>query len=883
MIEVKNLTCEYFKEPLGLDTQNPRISWQIESDKQEVKQSAYQLQVSKKQSFENPIYDQRFESHESILNEIKDLKLDPFTRYYFRVKIWCQGEVPTDWSPASFWETGFMNEEWEGEWITAPEKMEKSEASPYLYHSFNSRKEISQARVYATSLGVYELSINGSRVGDQYFSPGWTSYHNRIQYQAYDVTEYLTADHNEIGVSLGNGWYKGPFGFEGKKEIYGDTKAALVELHITYGDGTKVKIVTNKDWQAVATPILMSEIYHGETYDARLEDQRNHNVETVEVVNYPKHHIIHQQNEPVRKIDELIPLEIFTTREGDTVLDMGQNMVGWIKFNVRAEKGHQIALKHAEILDEEGNIYFGNLRKAEQKITYTCKGGGQEVFEPHFTFQGFRYVKLINFPEDVDLSDFTGEVLHSDMERTGDFETSNPLVNQLHHNIVWGQKGNFLDVPTDCPQRDERLGWTGDAQMFFKTASYLRNVGPFFNKWLKDLIADQLSNGGVPYVIPDIISKTDGNLGGVTHSVAAWGDAAVIIPWTLYVSYGDKRILEEQYSSMKAWVEYMRSQGEDENLWDTGFQLGDWLGLDSEPDTYTGVTDKTLIATAFFAYSTQILIRTAKVLELNDDLEAYEHLYKKIKDSYQDCFLKDNGSLQVQTQTAHVLTLMFNLVDKRSKEKIAADLVTLIEQEGVHLTTGFVGTPYLNLVLSENGYHYIASRLFLQKDYPSWLYQVTKGATTVWEHWDSIKPDGSFWSDDMNSFNHYAYGSIGEWMYKVLAGIDTDQTQPGYKHIHLAPKPGAELTWLRSTYHSMYGEIGSSWTFEGEVFTYNVSIPANTTATVTLPGAASPVKNQKLFLEAIGEYQFSGENVIVHIGSGNYKFQYEYNVLEGSL
>lgn len=472
---------------------------------------------------------------------------------------------------------------------------------------------------------------------------------------------------------------------------------------------------------------------------------------------------------------------------------------------------------------------------------------------------------------DINIEDFTGVVLHSDMSTTGSFESSNELINQLHRNINWGLKGNFLDVPTDCPQRDERLGWTGDAQMFFRTSAYLRNVAPFFTKWLKDLEADQLDNGGVPYVVPNIIQKTSGNLGGVTHSVAAWGDAAVIIPWSMYLSYGDKRILDVQYQSMKNWVEYIRNQGTKEELWDRGFQLGDWLGLDSEPDTYSGATDKTLIATAYFAYSTDLLRKTAEVLNKEEDAKTYRILRDKIKSAYQSLFILESWNLTVETQTAHVLTLMFELASENQMEKVAANLVELIKKENYHLTTGFIGAPYLNIVLSKHGYHDVACRLLLQTDYPSWLYQVTKGATTVWEHWDSIKEDGSFWSDDMNSFNHYAYGSIGEWLYKVLAGIDSTADKPGYKHILLEPRTGANLDWVSASVETMYGSVKSEWKISEKDMQYNVNIPANASATIVLRDI-SPLQvteRNKQLSDIEGLYQFyrNHTDTVIKLGS----------------
>ncbi len=886
MVHVHSLRCEYLDNPLGLDAEKPRISWKLSSNTRSTKQAAYQIQVSLDQQFSQVAWDSdKVESDQSVHIRLDQVKVVAFTTYFYRVRVWNNFGDISDWSEIAFWETGVLDfNNWRADWITAS-KEEDSDACDYLRKSFHLSKEVKYARAYASALGLYDLHLNGKRVGDRYFAPGWTSYKQRVQYQAYDITDQVHKGENAVGMILGNGWYKGYFGFEGRTNIYGDKRTGIAEIHVTYEDGEKEIIVTDDSWKASIGPIKMSEIYFGERYDARDElvgwTEKEYNDagwQETEIIDYPKKNIIFQQNEPVKKIEYIKPKEVFHTPEGDTVLDMGQNMVGWMLFRVKGDHGQEVSLTHAEILDKDGNFYVGNLRKATQKIIYILKGDPSgETFEPHFTFQGFRYVKLSGFADEIALEDFTGVVLHSDMASTGEFECSNDLVNQLHHNINWGLKGNFVDVPTDCPQRDERLGWTGDAQMFFRTSAYLKNVAPFFTKWLKDLEADQLENGGVPYVIPDIIQKTSGNLGGVTHSVAAWGDASVIIPWSMYVYFGDSRILAEQYQSMKQWVEYIRDQGTKEELWDTGFQLGDWLGLDSEPDTYTGATDKTLIATAYFAHSTELLVKTAEVLGKAEDVKAYQLLLDNIKNAYQERFLTDAGQLTVPTQTAHVLTLMFELVAEQTSKQIAADLATLIEKQNYHLTTGFIGAPYLNIVLSKYGYHDIACKLLLQTDYPSWLYQVTKGATTVWEHWDSIKEDGSFWSDDMNSFNHYAYGSIGEWLYKVLGGIDSSTSKPGYKHIVLEPRTGAEMDWVTASVDTNYGKVVSAWEYKEGVFSYHITVPVNTTATVILndvsPTQITEQDKPLSELEGVDSYRYENGSTFIELGSGSYAFK----------
>jgi alpha-L-rhamnosidase len=886
MAIVQKLRCEYMENPLGLDVQEPRVSWKIKSEARSWLQSAYQIQVSLDAEFRSILWDSgKVLSAQSLHVELSALTLQARQRYYYQIRVWSHSDEITAWSEGAFFEMGLLAaSDWKADWISAPIEQFSidSEVSPLLRHKFNSNGVIKSARIYATSLGLYELQLNGQRVGDQYFTPGWTSYKHRLQYQTYDVTNLLTNGDNVIGATLGAGWYKGNLAWENQKHIFGNRTALLLQLHIAYEDGTEETILSNEQWSVAASAILMSELYHGETYDARLE--RTHwstsqydgaGWDSAEVIDHSKTILIAQENEPVRIIEEVQPIEHITTPAGETVIDFGQNMVGWVRFNIQGLAGQEVSIQHAEVLDQAGNFYTANLRKAKQTNTYILNGEGKECFEPHFSFQGFRYIKLIGFSGDIQLSDFVGIVLHSDMEPTGSFECSDPLINQLQHNILWGQKGNFLDVPTDCPQRDERLGWTGDAQMFIRTSAHLMNVAPFFTKWLRDLAADQLESGGVPFVIPHVLDENG-------YSSAAWGDAAVICPWTIYLCYGDTRILEQQYESMKAWVEYMHTQGENEFLWNTGFHFGDWLGLDSKPDSYIGATDRDFIATAFYAYSTSLLVKTAKVLNKTGDFTTYTDLHAKILEAFEAEFITPSGRLSVNTQTSTVLALMFNLVDGTAKERTVKKLLELLEESKFHLTTGFVGTPYLNLVLSQTGNTEAAYKLIFQTDYPSWLYQVTKGATTIWEHWDGIKEDGSFWSTDMNSFNHYAYGAIGDWLYRYVAGIDTDEAAPGYKHIQIKPHPGPRLTWAKAALESMYGLVHAEWQLtEGDTaMEIKITLPPNTTASIHLPNAqtASLLEDGIAIGQAKGvsELHQSDSGVSFDLGSGVYSFTYEY-------
>ncbi|MDF2669483.1 MAG: alpha-L-rhamnosidase [Paenibacillus sp.] len=885
-LQVMDLRCEYKHNPLGTDVMQPRISWKIEASKRDVAQSAYRIQAATDASFATSIvWDTgKHASDQSLHIEYGGTTLQSRTRYYYRVQAWDQNDSASDWSETAFWETALFNpSEWTAEWITANLPREEGDPEPnhQLRRTFTIQGELVSARIYATSLGLYKLYVNGADADDALFTPGWTSYNKRLQYQTYDVTSLLKEGINALGVQLANGWYKGNLGWAYQTDIYGKDRAALLQLHLTYADGRSEIVATDSSWSAAAGPILMSEIYHGETYDARLETdgwllasyEETSDWSKAVTLEHSKEILIAQENMPVRAIQEIKPIRTLTTPIGETVVDLGQNMVGWVRFSVEAPAGTVITIQHAEVLDKEGNFYTGNLRKAKQLITYICRGGAVEIYEPTFTFQGFRYVKIEGLANNESIaSSLVGVVIHTDLEETGTFHSSNELLNQLQRNIVWGQKGNFLDVPTDCPQRDERLGWTGDAQVFIRTSAFIMNVAPFFSKWLRDLEADQLPNGGVPYVIPQVLDEK-------SHSSAAWGDAAVICPWTLYECYGDTRILEVQYNSMKAWIDYMHAQGDDEFLWNTGFHFGDWLGLDAKEDSYIGATPKDLIATAYFAYSTHLFAKIAAILNRQDDAAVYSELHRNVVDHFRKEFVTPNGRLAAPTQTAHALALTFDLLEEKDRKRAADTLAAYITENKDKLTTGFVGTPYLCHALTRYGHIDVAFKLVLQEEYPSWLYSVLQGATTIWEHWDGIKPDGSFWSDNMNSFNHYAYGSVGDWLYRTVAGIDTDDQRTGYKRIHIRPNLTPALTHAKASYQSMYGEISAGWDTrtEGSI-SISITIPANTDAAVYLPGAklSSVRENGSELHHAAGVRQFTQteQGVALELGSGQYNFTY---------
>ncbi|HPW21126.1 MAG TPA: glycoside hydrolase family 78 protein [Vicinamibacterales bacterium] len=886
---VTALRTEHAENPIGIDVAAPRLSWQIRASARGVIQASYQIRVaSTERALAAPkglVWDSGIvSSEESAYRPYTGPPLQSGRRYYWQVRVWDRSGQASDWSQAAFWEMGLLTPaDWKASWIEPglQEDVTKSGPAPMLRREFVITGPIERARVYVTSHGMYEMELNGRRVGDAVLTPGWTSYHNRLQYQTYDVTSQLQKGRNAIGVTLGNGWYRGNLAWADGRNHYGERLALLAQLVLTYRGGKQEVVGTDAGWKAATGPILMSEIYHGETYDARLEKPgwsspgfADADWSPVKVADYPKTNLVAPAGPPVRRIEELKPVQTIRTPAGETVVDMGQNMVGWVRLKVQGPAGATVRLRHAEVLDKQGNFYTENLRGAKQTVEYTLKGAGVETFEPHFTFQGFRYVAVEGFPGELAPDSLTGVVVHSDMARTGAFETSKPLVNQLQHNIVWGQKGNFVDVPTDCPQRDERLGWTGDAQVFARTAAFNMDVAGFFTKWLRDVAADQLPSGSVPHVVPDILSRPDRPSAGS----AAWADAAVIIPWTMYLSYGDKRLLETQYPSMMKWVEYIRKRAGDDYIWSEDFAYGDWLAYASTASDYPGATTgKDLIATAFFAHSTDLVSRAARVIGRNDDAATYETLLGRIKNAFVREFVTATGRVGENTQTAYAVALQFDLLPEAMRAGAAARLAREINQRK-HLTTGFVGTPYLLHVLARYGYLDEAYLLLNRETYPSWLYPVKQGATTIWERWDGLKPDGTFQDKGMNSFNHYAYGAVGEWMYRVMAGLEIDPAAPAYKHALIQPRPGGGFTSVKASHDTPYGVIGSAWTLKDGQFELVVDVPPNTSARVWLPGAklASVTEGGQPLAAAPGikEPRQEGTAVLVEVGSGQYRFAY---------
>jgi alpha-L-rhamnosidase len=860
-MKIINLRCEYRENPIGIDILCPRLSWQLKSRKRGTRQTAYQIIA---ESANEIIWDTgKVNSSQSIHVAYDGPYLGSAQRVDWRVRVWDEGGEPTGFSEPAFWEMGLLKrEEWKGLWIGASlvGGPRTSSPCPFLRRSFSLDKPVAAARLYVTALGVYEASINGQRVGEAELAPGWTDFSKRVSYQTYDVTSLLHQGRNVIGAILGDGWYCGNLEWRGR-QFYGDRPKLLAQLTITHPDGSQTLIVSDQSWQTSFGPLLEADLIMGESYDARLEFH-NWTLPTSEMSGagggcwlpvqkfpHPDDLALVAQNGPSIKChEELLPItdpqEIKGWPQSQWLFDLGQNMVGRVRLKVCGPRGVTIRLRHGEVLNPDGTLYTTNLRTARQIDYYTLKGESQEIWEPRFTFHGFRYVEVAGYPGKPTREMITGVVLHTDNPPTGTFECSDPLVNQLQRNIQWGWKGNSLDIPTDCPQRDERLGWTGDAQVFCRTAVFNTDAAAFFTKWLQDLEDAQTRTGAIPPIAPDT------NIAGMDDGGPAWADAAIIVPWTIYQYYSDKRVLEERYGMMTRFVAYLVNTspgyirvnqtvdhwaGVNESLLD-GF--GDWLALDGSGKTEGG-TPKDLIGTAFFAYSARLLSHSAAALGKTKDAAQYERLYQHVRQAFINRFVTPDGLVTGGTQTGYVLALAFDLLPAECCQRAAIALVRDIKKKEMHLGTGFVGTPLLPFVLTKVGRLDVAYDLLFQKIWPSWLYAVTHGATTIWERWDGWTHDKGFQDPGMNSFNHYAYGAIGAWLYSVVAGIDADPAGPGYKHILLHPQPGGGLTHAKATLNCMYGLIVSDWQIENGKFEWDIVVPPNTTAMVTLPGKAT--------------------------------------------
>lgn len=836
-MNICDLRIEYRKNPKGLSVKIPRFSWKIAAEKENTIQAAYTIIVCCEGKI---VWDSgRIVSDQSVLVPYAGEQLDTEKRY--DVKLTVEDNYGEIQQKDTWFETGIFDTDLFKAQMITHNFPDDETACPVFYRRFRVGKVVKKASLFATAHGVYEMALNGRRIGEDYMAPGWTSYHHRLQYQYYDITEALqkkNATENVIEMTVGNGWYKGILGFDCKPNRYGDRVGAFAEIHVGYVDGTMDVIATDESWGVRTGSIRYSEIYMGETIDTDNPEIREGKVSAIP---FDKSLLTPQECEPVRVTERIAAKSVFRDPKGNVLVDFGQNLTGLVKIKIKGDKGQEIRIRHAEVLDRDGVFYPDTLRTAISHDTYILNGE-EQVLMPHFTFHGFRYIAVDGIAE-VKPELFTACAMHSDMEKIGSFHCSNEKVNRLQNNISWGLRDNFFDIPTDCPQRDERLGWMGDAQVFSWTAAFNRNTALFFTKWMRDIAAESSLEKGVPHVVPDIVGSC---------SSAAWSDAAVIIPWVVYQTYGDTRILEESWKCMHEWVDYIQDKTNEDGLWMTNYQFGDWLALDREQgDGSVGATDVYLVANAYYLYVTDLVRQTAEVLGRKQEAVYYQELYGKTLESFRREYFTERGRIVSETQTGCVLSLYFNLAREKDREKILHALTTNIENHKNHLTTGFVGTPYLCHVLSENGAHDIAAMLFMREDYPSWLYAVSKGATTIWEKWNGIYPDGTMPHPGLNSMNHYANGAVGDWMYRKIGGIN--QLEPGYHRFCVKPMFVRGIEEAQTELETPYGKIISYWSCRNGKIQIKVTVPGNTTALLYLP---------------------EKEGVLT-VGSGSYIYEYE--------
>lgn len=873
----KNLTCEYLTNPLGLTGLRPRLSWLVVSKQRGQAQSAYQILVADSQEALDADRGTLWDSGQVMSDRTTHIPyagvpLKSGQRCYWKVRVWDRQGNPSPYSEIAFWQMGLLNpDEWQAKWIglnPEPEPELGMDPVVYLRRSFTVDRAIKSATLYATAKGVYIPRLNGARVGDAELAPGWTDYRRRHQVQTYDVTDMITPGENVLGVVLGEGWYSGYLGFRGIHKYYGEHPRALVQLMVTYEDGNLEVIATDDAWQASLGPILYSDIQMGEYYDARLElgawdcpGYDASNWQPVIVEERDPTVVLEGQRDPVIRVTEEIPTEAITEpMPGVFIFDLGQNFAGRVRLCVAGEAGTKVRLRYGEVLEPDGTLHTANLRSARATDTYVLKGEGTEVYEPHFTYHGFRYVEVTGYPGHPTPDAITGLVMHNDLPITGSFECSNPMINKLWQNILWSQRSNFVSVPTDCPQRDERLGWTGDAQIFCRTATFNMDVAAFFAKWLTDTRDAQTEDGAFTDIAPQIE--------GMSRGAPAWGDANIIIPWTLYQVYGDTDLIESHYEAMQAWMRYI----EEANLLRLRTKrlhnnYGDWVALERGSSAEQ-------IATAYWVKIARMMADMAKAIGREAEAKHYAGLAEEIRQAYIAAYVHPDGSIETDTQAAYVMALDNDLLPPSLRLPAAARLVAAIERHKGHLATGFLGTPPLCFVLTETGYLDVAYRLVTSEDYPSWGYMIKNGATTMWERWNAYTVESGIHDPGMNSFNHYAYGSIGEWLYRVVAGIDTGQ--PGYRHIRLHPRPGGGLTYAQASYRSIRGVIRSAWHYEEDGLHVEVTIPANTTATLELdtadPYGVLEGEGPAAHAEGVRFERFEQGTASFRLESGSYHF-----------
>jgi alpha-L-rhamnosidase len=845
---VTSLRAELRTDSDDVASPTPRLSWTTESSVEGWTQTRAELELDGAETA-------TIEGSESVLVAWPFAPLVPRTTRSLRVRVTGADGETSEWSrPRELVAAFFADGEWTAPMVglVAPAAI----GQPALLRTeFEVAGPLERATLYATAHGAYQLEINGSEVDDQILKPGWTPYKARLVHETTDVTALLSVGRNALGASIAGAWYTENFGFGGyAKPFYGDQPAVAVQLHLDYSDGSSAIVTTGADWRASTGPVIESGIYHGEDYDARAEqagyssvgfDDSSWSPVRVDTDAYPTPTA--RTAPAVRAIEEIAVKDTLTSASGEPILDFGQNLVGRLRIRVTGAAGTVVTLRHAEVI-ENGELGIRPLRFARATDTYILKGDGEEVWEPRFTFHGFRYAQVTGLDTPIDPAAVAAVVIHSDMRRTGWFESSHELVNRLHENVVWGMRGNFLYLPTDCPQRDERLGWTGDIQVFAPTASFLYDTDGFLSSWLEDLAIEQKTtgDGAVPFIIPNVLAD-----GG--RAAAAWGDAATVVPTVLHERFGDVGIIATQYESMRDWADDLLRLSGDRLLWEGDFQFGDWLDPTAPPDNpFDAKTDADIVATAYLFRSVDFVAKAAALLGNGDDATKYSALTEKVRTAFLNEYVTGGGRMMSDAQTGYATAIVFGIVTEPSVVQAMGDrLADLVRANGYRIGTGFVGTPLVTDALTTTGHLDAAGRLLTQTENPSWLYPVTMGATTIWERWDSMLEDGSINPGEMTSFNHYALGAVADWLHRTVAGLAA--AEPGYRVIKVAPQPLAELDHAAASLESPYGLVRVGWHRDGDTIVVDAVIPANASAEVQLPGASDT------FTVGSGTYSWSVE------------------------
>ena len=867
-MKITRMRTNRMENPLGFSMDSARVSYVVEESRGR-RQTAARVTAAKEETFTELLYDSgKSEAIDSICHELP-IRLQPRTRYYWKAEVWDDAGDYCESAPAWFETAKGEGEAWEGVFITQTFSQQEH---PVFRKEIRVEKPLKYARLYALGLGVYELYLDGEKIGEEVLLPGLHAYDSWLQYQTYEIE--MTEGVHMLEAMLGDGWYKGPYGLKAKLPRHGEEYAFIGELHLFFRDGEERITGTDKSWAVRKGKVLFDSIYDGEIYDERGQGETDY---PVKEAGLSTGRLTPRLSPPLVIQARLRPAALLHTPAGETVLDMGQNMVGWMEFSINQPAGIAVRLQFGEIL-QNGNFYRDNMRTAKCEYTY-ISDGKPGTARSHFTFYGFRYVKVEGFIGTVSPEDFTGCVISSAMEDTGTLQTSSPMVNRLLSNIKWGQRGNFLDVPTDCPQRDERMGWTGDAQIFADTASFHSDTYAFYLKFLKDLALEQEKCGGsVPYVVP--MSRYELN------GACAWSDAATIIPWVVYVHFGDPYVLKAQYPSMKAWVEYIRGEEERNGggrLWRTGRHFGDWLALDGKVDGGVyGSTDPYFLSTAYYYYSTLLTAKAAGVLGKVEDQESYAALAEEIRQAFFREYYTPSGRLAVDTQTAYAVVNAFGLVPDAFREPVKKAFFNKMKENAFRLNTGFVGTPYLCPALADSGFTEKAYGLLLNETYPGWLYEVKMGATTVWERWNSVLPDGSVSGTGMNSLNHYAYGSIASFLYRYAAGINPVEDAPGFRKAVLAPRPDYRLNFVKGELRTPAGTYRSGWELEADgTLRLHFTVPFGASAKLVLPGGAGAEIRQEQDDAYTEEKELlfceEGTDAWATVEAGSYLFTYRPN------